>query len=121
MFGLDLPTLWFILIGFLFSGYFLLEGFDFGVGMLLPLLGSDERKRSAMISTIGPVWDGNEVWLITAGGSIFAAFPMWYADMFSGYYLPLFLILLALIVRAVSLEWRGKSIPESGVNGVIAE
>lgn len=108
MFELDLPTLWFIFIGFLFSGYFLLEGFDFGVGMLLPVLGTDERKRSAMISSIGPVWDGNEVWLITAGGSIFAAFPMWYADMFSGYYVPLFLILLALIVRAVSIEWRGK-------------
>lgn len=108
MFELDLPTLWFIFIGFLFSGYFLLEGFDFGVGMLLPFLGTDERKRSAMISSIGPVWDGNEVWLITAGGSIFAAFPMWYADMFSGYYVPLFLILLALIVRAVSIEWRGK-------------
>ncbi|MDU6478371.1 MAG: cytochrome d ubiquinol oxidase subunit II [Corynebacterium kroppenstedtii] len=108
MLNFDLPTLWFILIGFLFAGYFLLEGFDFGVGMLLPFLGTDEPKRSAMMSTIGPVWDGNEVWLITAGGSIFAAFPMWYADIFSGYYIPLFLILLALIVRVVSIEWREK-------------
>ena len=108
MFGLDLPVLWFILIAFLFAGYFLLEGFDFGVGMLLPFIGRDEPRRKAMLGTIGPVWDGNEVWLITAGGALFAAFPEWYASMFSGFYLPLFLILVALIVRIVGLEWRSK-------------
>ena len=108
MFGLDLPVLWFILVAFLFAGYFLLEGFDFGVGILLPILGRDEARRNAMLRTIGPVWDGNEVWLITAGGALFAAFPEWYATMFSGFYLPLFLILLALIVRIVGLEWRKK-------------
>ena len=108
MFGLDLPVLWFILIAFLFAGYFLLEGFDFGVGMLLPFVGRDEPRRKAMLGTIGPVWDGNEVWLITAGGALFAAFPEWYASMFSGFYLPLFLILVALIVRIVGLEWRFK-------------
>lgn len=106
--ALDLPVIWFILIAVLFAGYFLLEGFDFGVGMLLPFLGRDERRRAAILKTIGPVWDGNEVWLITAGGALFAAFPVWYATMFSGFYLPLFLILLGLIVRAVALEWRGK-------------
>lgn len=108
MFGLDLPLVWFILIAFLFAGYFLLEGFDFGVGILLPFVGRSEAKRSAMLRTIGPVWDGNEVWLITAGGALFAAFPEWYASMFSGFYLPLFLILLGLIVRIVGLEWRTK-------------
>ncbi|MDO4609852.1 cytochrome d ubiquinol oxidase subunit II [Corynebacterium sp.] len=106
--ALDLPVIWFILVAVLFAGYFLLEGFDFGVGMLLPFLGRDERRRAAILKTIGPVWDGNEVWLITAGGALFAAFPVWYATMFSGFYLPLFLILLGLIVRAVALEWRGK-------------
>lgn len=108
MFGLDLPVLWFVLVAFLFAGYFMLEGFDFGVGMLLPFVGRDEPRRKAMLGTIGPVWDGNEVWLITAGGALFAAFPEWYASMFSGFYLPLFLILLALIVRIVGLEWRSK-------------
>ena len=77
MFGIDLPVLWFILVAFLFAGYFLLEGFDFGIGILLPILGRDEARRSAMLRTIGPVWDGNEVWLITAGGALFAAFPEW--------------------------------------------
>ena len=85
-----------------------MEGFDFGIGILLPILGRDEARRNAMLRTIGPVWDGNEVWLITAGGALFAAFPEWYATMFSGFYLPLFLILLALIVRIVGLEWRKK-------------
>lgn len=108
MSGIDLPLLWFIIIAFLFAGYFLLEGFDFGVGILLPVLGRDEARRAALLRTIGPVWDGNEVWLITAGGALFAAFPEWYASMFSGFYLPLFLILLALIVRIVGLEWRAK-------------
>ena len=104
MFGIDLPVLWFILVAFLFAGYFLLEGFDFGIGILLPILGRDEARRSAMLRTIGPVWDGNEVWLITAGGALFAAFPEWYATMFSGFYLPLFLILLAQIGRASCRE-----------------
>lgn len=108
MFGLELQVLWFIIIAVLFAGYFLLEGFDFGVGMLLPFLGRREPERKAMLKTIGPVWDANEVWLITAGGALFAAFPEWYATMFSGFYLPLFLILVALIVRIVGLEWRSK-------------
>lgn len=103
---MDLNTVWFILIAVLFAGYFLLEGFDFGVGMLLPFL--SRRERTAAIKAIGPVWDGNEVWLITAGGALFAAFPEWYATMFSGFYLPLFLILISLILRGVGLEWRGK-------------
>ncbi|MGN0097382.1 MAG: cytochrome d ubiquinol oxidase subunit II [Corynebacterium sp.] len=109
MSSLDLPVLWFILITVLFAGYFLLEGFDFGVGMLLPVVGrNSDSLLSGVVRTIGPVWDGNEVWLITAGGALFAAFPGWYATMFSGFYLPLFLILMALILRAVALEWRGK-------------
>lgn len=103
---MDLQTVWFILVAVLFAGYFVLEGFDFGVGMMLPWLSKPER--TAAITTIGPVWDGNEVWLITAGGALFAAFPEWYATLFSGFYLPLFLILLGLILRGVGLEWRGK-------------
>lgn len=103
---MDLQTIWFVLVAVLFAGYFVLEGFDFGVGMILPWLKKDER--TAAIKTIGPVWDGNEVWLITAGGALFAAFPEWYATLFSGFYLPLFLILFGLIVRGVGLEWRGK-------------
>ncbi|MEV4411706.1 cytochrome d ubiquinol oxidase subunit II [Catellatospora sp. NPDC049609] len=105
---MELSTLWFLLIALLFIGYFVLEGFDFGVGMLLPVLGRGERERRVMINTIGPVWDGNEVWLITAGGAMFAAFPEWYASLFSGFYLPLLLILLALILRGVAFEYRGK-------------
>ena len=108
---MELTTVWFILIAVLWTGYLVLEGFDFGVGMLLGLLpkkGDKERERRVMINTIGPVWDGNEVWLLTAGGATFAAFPEWYATLFSGFYLPLFLILLALIVRVVAFEWRGK-------------
>lgn len=108
IFGIELEVLWFVLVAVLFAGYFLLEGFDFGIGMLLPILGKDERRRSAIITTIGPVWDGNEVWLIVAGGAMFAAFPEWYATMFSGLYLGLFGIILALIFRAVALEWRSK-------------
>ena len=99
-------TIWFVLIAVLWSGYFLLEGFDFGVGMLLPVLPRDERERSTMFESIGPVWDGNEVWLVVAGGATFAAFPAWYATMFSGFYLALLLILVLLIVRVVSFEWR---------------
>ncbi len=92
---MDLADFWFVLIAVLFVGYFVLEGFDFGVGMLLPVLGRDDRERRVVINTIGPVWDGNEVWLITAGGAMFAAFPEWYATLFSGFYLPLLLILVA--------------------------
>ena len=105
---MELSTVWFLLIAVLWTGYFVLEGFDFGVGMLLRPVARDDRERRVMLNTIGPVWDGNEVWLITAGGATFAAFPEWYATLFSGFYLPLLLILVALILRAVSLEYRGK-------------
>src|SRR3954468_19243247 len=105
---MELTTVWFCLIAVLWIGYFALEGFDFGVGMLLPVLARDDRERRVLINTIGPVWDGNEVWVITAGGATFAAFPEWYATLFSGFYLPLLLILLALIVRGVAFEYRGK-------------
>ena len=105
---MNLNILWFVLVTVLFMGYFILEGFDFGVGILLPFLGKDDIKRRVIINTIGPHWDGNEVWLITAGGATFAAFPNWYATLFSGFYLPLFLILLALIIRGVAFEFRGK-------------
>lgn len=103
-----LNELWFILIGVLFTGFFILEGFDFGVGMLLPFLGKKDIERRQIINTIGPHWDANEVWLITAGGAMFAAFPQWYATMFSGFYLALFLILVGLILRGVAFEFRSK-------------
>jgi cytochrome d ubiquinol oxidase subunit II len=103
-----LQTLWFALIGVLWIGYFVLEGFDFGVGMLIRALGRDETDKRMIIHTIGPVWDGNEVWLLVAGGATFAAFPGWYASLFSGFYLALFLILAALIIRGVSFEFWGK-------------
>ena len=103
-----LEVLWFALIAVLWIGYFVLEGFDFGVGTLLPFLAEDDTDRRVLINTIGPVWDGNEVWLLTAGGATFAAFPGWYATLFSGFYLALFLILVALIVRGVAFEYRGK-------------
>jgi cytochrome d ubiquinol oxidase subunit II len=105
---MDLNTLWFILIAVLYIGFFVLEGFDFGVGILLPFLGKDDKTRRMMINTIGPHWDGNEVWLLTAGGATFAAFPNWYATMFSAFYLALFLLLAALIVRGVAFEFRSK-------------
>ncbi|HET9521200.1 MAG TPA: cytochrome d ubiquinol oxidase subunit II [Candidatus Limnocylindrales bacterium] len=105
---MELTTLWFILIAFLWVGYFVLEGFDFGVGILMPIIGRNEPERRAVIATIGPVWDGNEVWVLVAGGATFAAFPEWYATLFSGFYLPLFLILVALIIRGVAFEYRGK-------------
>lgn len=105
---LDLNTFWFILITVLFIGFFFLEGFDYGVGILLPFLGKDDQERRLIINTIGPFWDGNEVWLLTAGGAIFAAFPNWYATMFSGFYLALLLMLVALIVRAVAFEFRSR-------------
>jgi cytochrome d oxidase subunit CydB len=114
---MDLANFWFILLGVLWTGYLVLEGFDFGVGMLLPVLGGKryaegpadaEKRRRLLINTIGPVWDGNEVWVLTAGGATFAAFPHWYATLFSGFYLPLLLILVALIVRNLGFEYRHK-------------
>lgn len=105
---MDLAIVWFILLAVLWTGYLVLEGFDFGVGMLMPFVGKNDKERRVALNTIGPVWDGNEVWLLTAGGATFAAFPEWYATMFSGFYLPLLLILVALIVRAVAIEYRGK-------------
>jgi cytochrome d ubiquinol oxidase subunit II len=105
---MDLNTLWFVLIGVLFTGFFVLEGFDYGVGILLPFLGRDDVERRRIINTIGPFWDGNEVWVLTAGGAMFAAFPNWYATLFSGFYLALFLILMALILRGVAFEFRSK-------------
>ncbi|MTD56381.1 cytochrome d ubiquinol oxidase subunit II [Amycolatopsis pithecellobii] len=105
---MSLETLWFCIIVFFWLGYLFLEGFDFGVGMLLPVLGRDDTERRVMINTIGPVWDGNEVWIIVAAGATFAAFPGWYASLFSGAYLPLLLVLLALIGRGVAFEYRGK-------------
>jgi cytochrome bd ubiquinol oxidase subunit II len=104
----DLNTLWFVLVGVLFTGFFVLEGFDYGVGILLPFVGKTDEERRRVINTIGPVWDGNEVWILTAGGAIFAAFPHWYATLFSGFYLALFLMLAALIVRGVAFEFRSK-------------
>jgi cytochrome d ubiquinol oxidase subunit II len=105
---MDLNTLWFLLIGVLFTGFFVLEGFDYGVGILLPFLGKTDGERRRIINTIGPVWDGNEVWILTGGGAIFAAFPHWYATLFSGFYLALFLMLVGLIVRGVAFEFRSK-------------
>ncbi|KRL05935.1 cytochrome d ubiquinol oxidase subunit II [Liquorilactobacillus oeni] len=107
-----LQVLWFVLIGVLFSGFFFLEGFDFGVGMSIQTLAHNEDERDQLVSTIGPVWDGNEVWLITAGGAMFASFPFWYSTLFSGYYLILFTILAGLIIRGVSFEFRSK-VPSS--------
>jgi cytochrome d ubiquinol oxidase subunit II len=105
---MDLNSLWFILIGVLYTGFFVLEGFDFGVGVLLPILGKTDTQRRVILNTVGPHWDGNEVWLLTAGGATFAAFPHWYATLFSGFYLPLFLLLVALIARGVAFEYRSK-------------
>ncbi len=110
---MELTTVWFGLITILWVGYLVLEGFDFGVGILLPVLGRTERERRVVINTIGPVWDGNEVWVLVAGGATFAAFPEWYATLFSGFYLALFLILVALILRGVAFEFRSKR-PEPG-------
>lgn len=105
---MSLNAVWFVLIAVLWAGYFMLEGFDFGVGMLARSIGKTEAERRAILTTLGPVWDGNEVWLIVAGGATFAAFPQWYATLFSGFYLPLLLILVALIIRGVSFEFRSK-------------
>lgn len=105
---MDLQTLWFILITVLFTGFFFLEGFDYGVGILLPFMSKDDLERRTVINTIGPFWDANEVWLITAGGAMFAAFPEWYATLFSGFYVALLLMLAALIFRGVAFEFRSK-------------
>jgi cytochrome d ubiquinol oxidase subunit II len=105
---MSFQSVWFLLIAVLWVGYFILEGFDFGVGILLPFVSRGEADRRAVLTTLGPVWDGNEVWLLVAGGATFAAFPEWYATLFSGFYLPLFLILVALIVRGLSFEYRSK-------------
>ena len=104
----NLQSFWFLLIGILWIGYFVLEGFDFGVGLLQRFIGHTEEERGTLISSIGPVWDGNEVWLLVAGGATFAAFPTWYATLFSGFYLALFLVLVGLIVRGVAIEYRNK-------------
>src|SRR2546429_6245379 len=106
---MNLEILWFCLIAVFWSGYLVLEGFDFGVGTLLPFLPRDEEERSEMFQSIGPIWDSNEVWLVVAGAATFAAFPDWYATMFSGFYLALLLVLFFLIVRVVSFEWRDKA------------
>ncbi|MEU2389210.1 cytochrome d ubiquinol oxidase subunit II [Streptomyces sp. NPDC007369] len=105
---MQLHDVWFVLIAVLWTGYFFLEGFDFGVGVLTKLLARDRREKRVLINTIGPVWDGNEVWLLTAGGATFAAFPEWYATLFSGFYLPLLAILVCLIIRGVAFEYRHK-------------
>ncbi|MDX3576532.1 cytochrome d ubiquinol oxidase subunit II [Streptomyces sp. FL07-04A] len=110
---MELHDVWFVLIAVLWTGYFFLEGFDFGVGILTRLLARDRPERRVLINTIGPVWDGNEVWLLTAGGATFAAFPEWYATLFSGFYLPLLLILVCLIVRGVAFEYRAKRSEEN--------
>lgn len=107
-----LQILWFVLIGVLFAGFFFLDGFDFGVGMATRSLAHNEEERTQIIETIGPVWDGNEVWLITAGGAMFASFPYWYATLFSGYYLILLVILVGLIIRGVSFEFRAADDPK---------
>lgn len=106
---MTLQVFWFLLVAVLFIGYFVLEGFDYGVGMLMPIIGrKSEVKKRVVLNSIGPVWDGNEVWLLTAGGAMFAAFPEWYASLFSGFYLALLLILVGLITRACAIEWRSK-------------
>ncbi|WP_405726390.1 cytochrome d ubiquinol oxidase subunit II [Streptomyces sp. NBC_01537] len=105
---MHLHDVWFVLIAVLWTGYFFLEGFDFGIGILTKALARDRLERRVLINTIGPVWDGNEVWLLTAGGATFAAFPDWYATLFSGFYLPLLAILVCLIVRGVAFEYRAK-------------
>ena len=105
-----LPTLWFVVIALLWCGYLFLEGFDLGVGMLIGLGRNSEKRKRVLLNTIGPVWDGNEVWLLTAGGATFAAFPHWYASLFSALYIPLTIVLVALIFRAVAIEYRGKAI-----------
>lgn len=111
---MDLNILWFVLIAVLYCGYFILEGFDFGVGILLPFIGKTDTERRMMFNSIGPYWDANEVWLVLAGGATFAAFPHWYATLFSGFYMPLFLILIALIFREYHLNSAVRLIIKSG-------
>ena len=103
---IDLPTIWFVLIGVLLVGYAVLDGFDLGVGVLSPFIGRSQAERGLLMEAVGPVWDGNEVWLLTMGGALFAAFPLVYATVFSGFYLALMLLLLGLILRAVAMEFR---------------
>lgn len=112
-----LPTIWFALIAVLWIGYLFLEGFDLGVGMHILFTARNENQRRVMLNSIGPVWDGNEVWLITAGGATFAAFPLWYASLFSAMYIPLVVVLLGLIFRAVAIEYRGKGTSERWTRG----
>ncbi|MGL4831279.1 MAG: cytochrome d ubiquinol oxidase subunit II [Propionibacteriaceae bacterium] len=112
-----LQTVWFILVVVLWVGYFFLEGFDYGVAMLLKILGKNDKERRVLLTTVGPFWDGNEVWLLTAGGATFAAFPGWYATLFSALYLPLLLVLVGLILRGLAFEYRGKREGESWRNG----
>ncbi len=109
---MDLNTIWFLLVGVLIIGYAILDGFDLGVGILYPFLSRSERDKKALINSIGPFWDGNEVWLLTGGGALFAAFPMVYASVFSGFYLAMILVVVGLIMRAAALEYRSKSGPE---------
>jgi len=106
--SIDLPTIWFVLIGVLIAGYVVLDGFDLGAGVLHVFVARTDRERRTVLNSIGPVWDGNEVWLLTAGGALFAAFPIVYATVFSGFYLALIVLLLALIIRAVALEFRSR-------------
>jgi cytochrome d ubiquinol oxidase subunit II len=105
---MSLDVVWFVLVAFFWTGFFVLEGFDFGVGMLHRIIGRTDDERAVVVESVGPLWDGNEVWLIVGGASIFAAFPAWYATWFSAGYLALMLLLFALIIRGVSFEWRTK-------------
>src|SRR6058998_3523623 len=105
---MQLHTVWFLIVAIFWVGFFVLEGFDFGVGMLHTIVGKADNERRIALNAIGPFWDGNEVWLIVAGAAMFAAFPVWYATMFSGFYIALLLLLVLLIVRVISFEWRGK-------------
>ena len=106
--SIALPNIWFLLITILFTGFFVLEGYDYGVGVMSQVLGRNDLEKRVYFNTIGPFWDANEVWLLTGGGAMFAAFPIWYAKLFSGYYIAFVLMLIALILRGVSFEFRGK-------------
>lgn len=112
-----LPTIWFVAIGIFWIGYLILDSFDLGVGMLMSIFAKNEKERRLLLNTIGPVWDGNEVWIVTGGAATFAAFPLWYASLFSALYIPLTLALLALIFRVVAIEYRGKKNDERWIRG----
>ena len=113
-----LPTIWFVVVGVFWIGYLILDSFDLGVGMLMSrFFAKNEQERRLLLNTIGPVWDGNEVWVVTGGAATFAAFPLWYASLFSALYVPLTLALLALIFRAVAIEYRGKKTTNAGLTG----